>query len=251
MMHADAVQFATPLALGVVPSVTLVALSWMALIAAAACACVLLVDILAGRRQPMAIMNVVWPLTALYAGPLALVAYFYVGRSKPMDRGAHDQHHQHVASMKSKRPMWQAALLGTTHCGAGCMLGDMLSDGGLFLLGASALLGSALLTSYVFDFIAAYLLGIVFQYFAIVPMRHLSRGAGIWAAIKADTLSLIAFQVGMYAWMAIFQQLLFRPRLEANSPVFWFMMQIGMLAGLITSFPMNWFLIRAGIKEKM
>jgi hypothetical protein len=29
------------------------------------------------------------------------------------------------------------------------------------------------------------------------------------------------------------------------------MMQIGMIAGLATSFPMNWLPIRKGIKEKM
>jgi hypothetical protein len=147
--------------------------------------------------------------------------------------------------------MWQSAVVGATHCGAGCALGDVLAEGGLYLLGIGSLLGSALLTSYVFDFIAAYLLGIIFQYFAIVPMRKLSPGQGIWAAIKADTLSLIAFQIGMYAWMALTQKLLFHPSLEPNSPVYWFMMQIAMIFGFITSFPMNWFLIRSGIKERM
>jgi hypothetical protein len=147
--------------------------------------------------------------------------------------------------------MWQSTFVGATHCGAGCMAGDIISDSALYLLGATALLGSTLLTSYVFDFAIAYLLGIVFQYFAIVPMRQLSPGAGIRAAVKADTLSLIAYQIGMYVWMAIYQKLVFHPHLEANSPVFWFMMQIGMIAGLATTYPMNWFLIKAGIKEKM
>ena len=147
--------------------------------------------------------------------------------------------------------MWQSTALGATHCGGGCMLGDVLADSTLFVLGLGTLLGSALLTSYVVDFVVAYLLGIVFQYFAIVPMKHLSPGKGIWAAIKADTLSLIAFQVGMYAWMAIYQLLLFHPRLEPNSAVYWFMMQIGMLAGYATSYPMNWLLIRMDIKEAM
>jgi len=32
-------------------------------------------DIVAGRRQRMAVMNVVWPVTALYFGPFALWAY--------------------------------------------------------------------------------------------------------------------------------------------------------------------------------
>jgi hypothetical protein len=248
-MHVDTLHFPKPHLLALIPSAALVHLAWVSLIVAGVCACVLIVDI-AGHRQHMAIMNFVWPLTALYAGPLALLAYFSFGRAKKMHMVPRD-HPQHAHSQKSDRPMWQAALLGTTHCGAGCMLGDVLSDGGLFLLGATALLGYALLTSYVFDFIAAYLLGILFQYFTIASMRHLSLGPGIWAAIKADTFSLIAFQVGMYAWMAIYQEALFKPRLEANSPLFWFMMQIGMLAGLATSFPMNWFLIHAGIKEKM
>jgi hypothetical protein len=205
-------------------------------------------DIVGGRKQHMAVMNFVWPLTVLYGGLLALAAYLMFGRAtKGMSMG---EHHP-MSKETSKRPMWQSALLGATHCGAGCMLGDVLTDGGLFLLGASALLGSALLTSYVFDFVVAYFLGIIFQYFAIVPMQHLTPAQGIWAAIKADTFSLIAFQVGMYAWMAIYQKVIFHPHLEANSPVFWFMMQIGMLAGLATALPMNWLLVSKGIKERM
>jgi hypothetical protein len=234
--------------LAIVPSSTLRTLAWVSIAAALGCALVIGVDIATGRRQNMAIMNVVWPLTALYGGPLTLLAYFSFGRAMKM-KGTPKA--EHKSMHHAKRPMWQSALLGATHCGAGCMVGDVLTDGGLFLLGASALLGSALLTSYVFDFIAAYLLGIVFQYFAIAPMRNLSPAQGIWAAIKADTFSLIAFQIGMYAWMAIYQKLIFHPPLEANSPVFWFMMQIGMLAGLATTYPMNWLLVRKGIKEAM
>jgi hypothetical protein len=39
--------------------------------------------------------------------------------------------------------------------------------------------------------------------------------------------------------------------LEVNTPEFWFMMQIAMLAGFITSYPVNWWVIKAGIKERM
>ncbi|MES2221456.1 MAG: DUF4396 domain-containing protein [Acidobacteriota bacterium] len=34
-------------------------------------------------------------------------------------------------------------------------------------------------------------------------MRHLPVGQAVVAAIKADTLSIVAFQIGMYAWMAL------------------------------------------------
>ena len=34
-----------------------------------------------GRRQKMAIMDAVWPLTTLYWGPLGLVFYLWFGRA--------------------------------------------------------------------------------------------------------------------------------------------------------------------------
>jgi hypothetical protein len=39
--------------------------------------------------------------------------------------------------------------------------------------------------------------------------------------------------------------------LEVNTPEFWFIMQLAMIAGFATSYPVNWWLIRAGIKEGM
>ena len=71
------------------------------------------------------------------------------------------------------------------------------------------------------------------------------------AALKADTLSLTAWQVGMYGWMAVATFLIFGRELDKADPVFWFMMQIAMLAGFLTSYPVNWWLVSAGIKEKM
>ena len=39
--------------------------------------------------------------------------------------------------------------------------------------------------------------------------------------------------------------------LRTDTPEFWFAMQIAMLCGFATAYPMNWLLIRTGIKEKM
>ena len=83
-------------------------------------------------------------------------------------------------------------------------------------------------------------------------MRGLGIREGIWAAVKADTASLAAWQLGMYGWMAIALFVLFSPEaLPKSSPVFWFMMQIAMFCGLATSFPVNWWLLRRGLKEAM
>jgi hypothetical protein len=86
-------------------------------------------------------------------------------------------------------------------------------------------------------------------------MRGLSFRDGMLAAVKADTASLTAWQVGMYGFMAIAQfaifQNAFHAKLETDSVEFWFMMQIAMICGFLTSYPVNWWLIRRGIKEKM
>lgn len=101
----------------------------------------------------------------------------------------------------------------------------------------------------------AFVLGIAFQYFAIAPMRQLSLGRGLMAALKADTLSLVSWQVGMYGVMALVQWLWFERsygmHASVDTPEFWFAMQIAMLAGLATAFPVNWWLIRTGVKEPM
>ena len=92
----------------------------------------------------------------------------------------------------------------------------------------------------------------MFQYFAIAPMRGLSFRKGIVAAAKADLLSLTAFEVGLFGWMALMAFVFFPdPHLTPNSPVYWFLMQIGMVVGFVTSWPANVWLIRHGIKEAM
>ena len=112
-------------------------------------------------------------------------------------------------------------------------------------------MGSTLAGDWLVEYLAAFLLGIVFQYYAIKPMKQLSPGNTLKAALKADALSLTCWQIGMYGWMAISNFLIFHRQLRADDPIFWLMMQIGMLCGLMTAFPVNWWLIKKGIKEAM
>lgn len=119
-------------------------------------------------------------------------------------------------------------------------------------MGAFQIVGLALWPEYIADYFLAFLLGIAFQYFSIAPMRGLGVGEGIVAALKADTLSLTAFELGLFGWMAIIQFVLFPIKhLHPDTPVYWFLMQIGMMLGFLTSYPVNAWLLKAGLKEKM
>jgi len=191
--------------------------------------------------QKMTVMNFVWPITALYFSILALWAYFQYGRATP------NRSHQE----QNRAPDWGDAALSDTHCGAGCALGDVIAEFAVFAFSLK-LFGSALYASYLADLIAAWLFGIVFQYFSLKPMTDLSRGQAIGAAIKADTVSILTFQIGMYLWMALVYFVLFpRPHIEPNHAVYWFMMQLAMICGYVTALPINLRLLRKGIKHPM
>ncbi len=229
------------------PTLDLVAIS--ALVLGGLCAVVIAIDLCAGHPQQMWIMNLVWPITALYAGPLALWGYFTAGRLSTR-RAVQAAKERNEDPPGKKKPFWQMVGLGATHCGAGCTLADLSAEWLLFVFPLT-LFGHKIFGSWLVDYFVALAFGIVFQYFTIAPMRGLSLGKGLLAAAKADFFSLTAWQVGMYGWMAIATFLIFGHEIEKTNPVFWFMMQIAMLTGFLTAYPVNWLLLRTGTKEKM
>ena len=225
-------------------------ISWISLGVAFFCAIVIAVDLLR-HPQKMGIMNVVWPVTALYLSVFALWGYFRFGRRSARDAQSGGEDQPKRTEQAQKYPSWSQTAIAVSHCGAGCVLADVAVDFAVFFF-AWTLWGSGLWASYIYDYLAAWTLGIVFQYFSIAPMRGLSFWPGIWAAIKADTLSITAFQIGMYAWMALTYFVLFpRPHLHPNQPQYWFMMQFAMIAGFLAAYPMNYFLVKTGVKEAM
>ncbi len=212
--------------------------------------------------QHMWIMNIVWPVTALFGTLVSLWGYFAYGRLASQSRMEAAMARGEEMPNKAQTPFPVMVAKGSAHCGSGCTLGDICAEWLAFgfpvvavWLGWQSIFSEKIFAVWVLDFILAFLFGIAFQYFTITPMRNLSPAQGLIQAVKADTLSLIAWQVGMYGFMAVAHFWLFadllNTRLQVNSAEFWFMMQIAMLFGFATSYPVNWWLIREGVKEKM
>jgi hypothetical protein len=61
---------------------------------------------------------------------------------------------------------------------------------------------------------------------------------------------LVAFEIGLFVFM-YWMRRHFIPNLSVTEPEYWFLMQVGMALGFLTSFPANWWLIRNGWKEAM
>ena len=268
--------------------VWLTVVAWLYLPVCLCCAGIIAYDIAVDhRRQPMGVMNFVFPITALYFGPLALALYWRWGRASartappaPMSRAATSQAVAYAgggmpmhggqntdpgiagaarpdgadepAPDERRRPWWATMAIEVSHCGAGCTLGDVISELAIFWLGLT-IAGVTLGAEYAGDYIFALAFGIIFQYFAIAPMRGLGLKEGLIAAAKADFISLTAFEVGLFGWMAIMAFVLFPAphHVMPSSAAYWLLMQIGMIIGYLTSWPANVWLVKRGIKVPM
>jgi hypothetical protein len=250
-------------------------LSWAMLALAFASALVIVVDeLVLGYRQQMRIMNLVHPISALYWGPVWVWAYFTRGR-KSSGKWAQERALEIVesatdpAAAREKGEELEERGTSTdprnlrswhvgdavSHCGAGCTLGDIAGEWLILTLGIAwfgTWSGHALPEELLLDFLFAWTLGIVFQYLTIAPMTGEKGLKGIWGAIRVDTASIVAFQAGLFGWMAIYMLVIWPHHgIRIDSPDYWFQMQIGMILGYFTAWPVNRWLVSSGIKEKM
>lgn len=129
-------------------SFTLVA--WLSIVIAMVCAAGIALDEVR-RPQKMAVMNVVWPVTALYFSVLALWGCWRLGRSsgKGTLQAGTMHHHAHAANQSGTQsgkgldrgPTPAQVAVGTSHCGAGCTIADLacefwIAGSGITLLGS-------------------------------------------------------------------------------------------------------------------
>jgi hypothetical protein len=260
----------------------LTVVAWVYLSICLCCATVVTYDIVVNHRRQMGITNFVYPITALYFGPLAVAFYWRWARAPGPSRVAATPAAMASAQLAAvpgagdvlvgqppvptddrpdgmadrmaagRRPRWVTMAIEVSHCGSGCALGDVISEFAIFWL-ALTIAGTTLLAEYTGDYVLALAFGILFQYFAIAPMRGLGLTDGLRAAAKADFISLTAFEIGLFGWMAIMTFVLFPAphHLATSSAAFWFLMQVGMMIGFVTSWPANVWLVRRGIKIPM
>jgi len=107
-------------------------LAWIYLGSCLPCAAIMIIDEVR-RPQKLVIMNFVWPLTALYGGPLSLCGYFKSARkmtkqhfsqmTQEVEREIGEERNyrleQTTPSSKGS-PAREQVAVAATHCGAGC-----------------------------------------------------------------------------------------------------------------------------------
>lgn len=89
--------------------------------------------------QHLWIMNLVWPVTALFRTAWILWQYFTYGRPA-IDAKAHAAMQRHEEPPNKKlTPFPIMVANGTLHCGAGCTLGDICAEWLVFAFPAIAI----------------------------------------------------------------------------------------------------------------
>ncbi|MBA2546230.1 MAG: DUF4396 domain-containing protein [Solirubrobacterales bacterium] len=216
------------------------AVSWVFLGVALASSGAILHDLyVRGYRQRVGAMEAVWPISALYFGPLAVVIYYRWGR--PQSERWQNEH----GGGRAK------SLPGATTTGGlpGAAAATLAHFVGVPLVVVSGLTiaGLDLWALILVIAVIAIALLFVFEYFfATVRERGLASGKGLGVALAIALVTVLAFDVGMGGWMILlhFSGLMPPP----TEVAFVFLMQIGLILGFMTGYPAVAWLVGRGTK---
>ncbi|QIK67842.1 DUF4396 domain-containing protein [Nocardioides sp. HDW12B] len=201
-------------------------IAWIFLVLAVVSAVVITVDVARGRRHGSVAADLVWVAAALYLGPAAVVL-----------------HRRHVArtadATRDSEP--SPAEVGLPGGGASAVA---------HLVGVPLVIASGLTIAGIDLWVMIIVIGVLavallLGYELLAGRAH---GAGrrppLARAAGAAVLTVLAFDVGMGGWMVVLHYNELMP--PATEGSFWFLMQLGILLGLLTGYPAARWLVERG-----
>jgi len=167
------------------------------------------------------------------------------GRSQSSDglsqeRNAWMKGHQHHSSLAQPISNWRLALSATLHCLLGCGIGEVIG----------MVIGMALLLSNVATIVLTISLGFIFGFaLGMVPLLRagFSFGRAFKQVLIAEALS-IAVMEGVEVLVAINTPGVMEA--HVTEPIFWGGMMLGLAAGFVAAFPVNYIFVSQGIRHQ-
>jgi Domain of unknown function (DUF4396) len=175
-----------------------------------------------------------WVLLTLYTGVFALVIYWFLHRASARE-----------TPEQSRPSLWEQSVESTIHCVAGDATGILIAVVAMSWLRLP--MGVELIAEYVAGFAVGLLL------FQALCMKS-TFDASYWRAVRGtflpETLSMNAVMAGMIPVMII---LMSRDMsaMEPTSVRFWGTMSLALVVSTVTTFPVNWWLVKRGLKHGM
>jgi hypothetical protein len=184
------------------------------------------------RNTPVSwVQKLAWGLVIAYTGPVGLFVYLLACRNP--GPGLHDAF---------TKPMWKQAVNSEMHCLAGDATG--------IIIAAAVLSAFAMPWGWevAIEYVAGYISGLLIFQAMMMRSMFASYGEAVKRTVFAETVSMNMVMVGMIPAMV----LLAAQWPESDSPAhwsFWFRMGIAAVAGGLTAFPINQWLVARGYKH--
>ena len=186
------------------------------------------------RNPELTVMKFGWILVTLYAGPIA-AALYVLSCQEP---GPY--HHEEFI-----KPLWKQALGSTVHCLAGDATGIVIA----------AVITSALALPMAIDLVSEYLFGFgvglfVFQALFMRDMFGGSYAKAVQRSFLPEWLSMNMVMAGMVPVMVALMSHA-GGAMEPSSIRFWGVMSLAIMVGGVIAYPVNVWLVAAGLKHGM
>lgn len=193
--------------------------AWIILTITVTSAAVIAVDIYRHHRRHHTTVSskVVWVTSALYLGPVAIALYLRHGREAGKGQTSPDT----APTVVSGLPGGSASAVA-------------------HLIGVPLVLASGLTIAGIDLWVMIIVIGVVAIVLLAVHERtagggHRTARTSVGAAVGIAVITVLAFDIGMVGWMLLLHYNAFMP--PATDGTFWFLMQIGVLVGLATGYP--------------
>ena len=188
-------------------------------------------------------MELIWPVTALYFGPAAIVAYRKWGRPES----------QRWRERYGNPPKWSRearVVMHLCHCGTHCSLGAIIATVIVFAT-KSKIAGDFSWPESIGDYVGAVAVGVTFRYIYESRRGGLRVPTAIRRFIRADLLPVSLFEFALFVVLTPLDHFVFPEALRPNNPVFWFILQVGLVIGFFAAWPAGSWLIRRGVKVEL
>lgn len=187
-----------------------------------------------GRGNPEpAVMKWGFVLVTLYAGPFGLFLYVMADKEP--------RPHTHETFIE---PLWKQGIGSTIHCVAGDATGIILAAAITGLLGLP--MGIDLLIEYA----AGFAFGLfIFQSLFMKSMLGGSYGENLRRTLVPELISMNAMMAGMAPVMSFLMMGRDMRAMDPTELLFWGVMSMGVVAGFITAYPFNVWMVEKGLKH--
>lgn len=190
-----------------------------------------------GREEKSLAMKTMrwgWVLLTLYTGVFGLGIYWFLHRASARE-----------TPEPSEPPLWEQSVESTIHCVAGDATGILLAAV------VTIWLGLPMNLEVMVEYAAGFAVGLfVFQALCMKPSFDGSYWRAVKSTLLAEMLSMNALMAGMIPVMVI---LMSRDMsaMEPSSIRFWGTMALAFVVGTLMTYPVNWWLVKRGLKHGM